>query len=188
MGNRYIKDITRLDLSFFDIKAWYGGENDELKRAIGFGFENTIFVIKKRNVTLYYDEEECEKFYEVLDEKLTEDFFHELCDRFFELIEESRFADSDEEIFDLMIRCGPPLAIFHEISNYPEYGTPSMIRRLMRVRENTQDFIYGLSKKLDLKFETPDSYLFFQGKLIEKPFEDFIKEKDIEIVKWTEKN
>lgn len=179
MGRVYIKEIRKgLHYSFFDVKAWYEGESDELKRILGFGFYNTIFVVKNRNVEFYYDEEECDRFYEILDEKLEEDFFNNLCDGFFELIEASNDAETNAEIFEIMVKCWSALVIFNELSLYPEYGNDFMLRRLVRVRKTTEAFSYELSKRLNLKDETPESYLFFRGELIEKPFEKFLDEMD----------
>lgn len=183
MNKRYIEDISRLGCSFFDIKAWYEGESKELEKEIGFGFYNTIFEVNGGNVTLYYDERECENFYGVLGEKLTEDFFGGLCDNFFKLIEETKFVDSNEKIFELMVKCWPALVIFEELSNYPEYGTDFMIRRLIRVRKSTESFIYELSKRLKLEMQTPENYLFFKGEIINKPFEEFIMDQGIIILK-----
>jgi len=183
MNKRYIKDISRLGGSFFDIKAWWEGESRELEKKIGFGFYNTIFVVKTNNVTLYYDEEECKEFYKILDEKLTEDFFDELCDNFFKLIEETEFVNSDEKIFEFMVKCWPALVIFEELSNYPEYATDSMLRRLIRVRKNTESFSYELSKKLKWEHKMSENYLFFKGEIINNTFEEFLKENEFEIIK-----
>lgn len=183
MNKKYIKDIYRMGCSIFDIKAWYEGESKELEKEIGFGFYNTIFEVNGGNVTLYYDEQECENFYRVLDEKLTEDFFNNLCENFFRLILESEFVNTKEEIFKIMVKCWPALVIFEELSNYPGYGTDSMIRRLIRVRKNTEAFSYELSKRLDLKDESPNNYLFFHEEIINKPFEEFLKENEFEIIK-----
>jgi len=183
MKTRYIEDVMRMSCSFFDIKAWYEGESNELKNVLGFGFYNTIFAVEKGNVTLYYTEKECEEFYKILDKKLTEDFFNNLCDNFFKLMKKSEEILTNQEIFELIIKCWPALVIFEEISNYPGYASDSMLRRLIRVRKSTEAFSYDLAKRLKLKFRTPKNYLFFRGKIINKTFEDFIKENNIEITK-----
>lgn len=187
MNREYVKDISRMGCSIFDIKAWYEGESRELKNKLDFGFYNTMFVIEGENVDLYYDKEECDNFYKILDEKLTEDFFNELCDNFFNLIHESKGINDGGKIFKLMVKCWPALAIFEELSNCPEYGTDSMIRRLIRVRKSTEAFSYELSKRLDLREEVPNNYIFFHGEIINKPFEEFLKENGFEIIKWKEK-
>jgi len=185
MGKRYFKDITRLGNSFFDVKAWYEGESEELKRVLSLGFFNTIFLVENDSICVYYEEEEIENFYKVLDGLLTEDFFNNLCDDFFELIKRAEKVSSSEEIFKIMIESWPALTIFHEISNYPEYANEDMLRRLERVRKTTEDFSYNLSNRLNLSQDTPGHYIFFGGEIINKPFGTFLKENDFEVVNET---
>ena len=181
MEKRYIKGVTRLDLHLFDVLAWHKGESQELEKWLGFGFYNSIFAVEKNNLVVYYDEEECDKFYEILDEKLTEDLFNEICDSFFELIAQSKNAETKEEIFQIIVACWPALVIFEEISNYPEYANEGMLQRLMRVRKNTESFVYDLAKKVESSLDS-HSYVFFQGNVIKAPFEEFIKIKNYKIV------
>lgn len=176
MSQKYIKDISRIGCSFHDIRCWYEGESEELRKVLDFGFYNTLFVVENKNVTAYYDDEECTNFYLSLDEKLTEKFFNDLCDSFLELIEESKRVKSNEEIFNLMVKSWPALAIFHEISNYPDYANEAMLRRLFRIRKATESFSYDLSRRLDLPEKVQESYLFFKGKVINSLFDDFCKE------------
>src|SRR3989344_4978230 len=114
MSRKFIRDISRMNCSIFDIKAWYEGESYELKKYLGFGFYNTIFLV---------------------------------------------------------------------ISNYPEYANNFMIRRLERVRRNTETFSQNLSEKLKWKDESSENYVFFRGEIINKPFIEFINENDFEIIK-----
>ena len=72
--------------------------------------------------TVYYDKEECDKFDEAMDRKLTENLFDKLCDIFFELIREAGSIESDEDIFKITVGCWPTLTIFDEISKYPEWA------------------------------------------------------------------
>ena len=78
----YTKYLER-PCSLFDTKAWYEGESKELEKWFGVGFYNTIFVSNDNIVTIYYDKDECDKFDEAMDKKLTENLFNELCDFFF---------------------------------------------------------------------------------------------------------
>ena len=180
MGNVYIKYITR-EGSLFDIKAWYEGESKEFERWTGFGFYNTIFVSKNGIVTVYYNKEECDKFENILDEKLNEDFFNNLCDDFFGLIEEAGNIKSDEDVYNISVKCWPALTIFDEISKYPEWATDDILRRLIRVRKTTESFHYELSKRATHS-ELPKDYIFFRGELIQKPFKIFTEENNITII------
>ncbi len=141
-------NITRMDLTSFDIRAWKEGEGSELKKWIGFGFYKTKFVNNNGSTTIYYDKKECEEFDRVLDKKLTEELFNEMCDRFYELIEESENTKTDEDIYGITIKCWPIWTILDALSKYPEWGNGVMLRRLIRVREFTESFSYELSKKV----------------------------------------
>jgi len=178
MSEEYIKDISRLGCSFFDICVWYEGESDELKKVLGFGFFNTFFVVEEKNVTSYYNDEECTNFYLILDKKLTEEFFNETVERFFGLIEESKKAETKEEIFNLMVKFWPALAIFHEISNCPEYANEKMLERLFKIRKATESLNYHLSKKINFIENVPEKYIFFKGKIINLSFDEFCKENN----------
>jgi hypothetical protein len=57
-----------------------------------------------------------------------------------------------------------------------------MVRRLIRIRTTTESFAYELEGKRE-KENSHKNYIFFQGKLYFNSFEDFIKEKEIEIIK-----
>ncbi len=176
-GEVYCKCLSRY-CSLNEIKSWNEGESTELEKWLGFGFFNHLFVSNNGKVTLYYNEQEGDKFHEVLKEKLTEELFGSLCDKFFELIEKSKLADSDTEIFNLIIECWPALTIFDEISKYPELAEENMIRRLLKVRKATESFQYSISKRLENKDSIKD-YILFRGELFFQPFADFIKEKNI---------
>ena len=174
---KYKECLTR-ECSLFSIKSWNEGESNELKKWIGFGFFNHIFVSEDGIVTLYYNVEEGDRFHEVLKEKLTEELFHKLCDNFFELLEEFENVKNNDEFYNLSVKCWPALSIFDEISKYPEFATPLMIRRLMRIRKTTESFFYDLEKKLDID-KNPKDYIYYKGDIIEKPFNEFKKEEGI---------
>ena len=70
------------------------------------------------------------------------------------------------------------LAVFHEISNSPEYANESMLRRLFRIRENTESFFHNLSNKLDKNRTFPKNYLFFKGKVFETSLSSFMGKND----------
>lgn len=177
---KYKKDVTRI-CPLFSVKIWYEGESKELEKWVGAGFFNHIFVSKNGVVTLYYDVEECNKFYELLEKVLDEDFFNELCDCFCELIEQKDSVNSNEEIFNLAVKIWPALTIFDEISKDPEWGNDSILRRLMRVRISTESFAYELEDKANVDDSLKD-YIFFQGKVYLDNFDSFCKEKEIEVV------
>ena len=173
----YTKYLER-PCSLFDTKAWYEGESKELEKWFGVGFYNTIFVSNDNIVTIYYDKDECDKFDEAMDKKLTENLFNELCDFFFELIKEAGNIESDEDIFKITVKCWPAFTIFDEISKYPEWATDSMLRRLIRIRTTTETFSYELAGKVK-KQDQLKEYIFFKGNVIIKPLQEFIKENDI---------
>lgn len=170
------------ECSLFNVRSWHEGESTELKKWIGFGFFNHLFKSEKGLVTLYYDLDEANNFDKALDEKLTEEFFDKLCHNFFELIDQERDADTKEEVFNLSVKIWPALTIFDEISKYPGWATPPMLRRLIRVRTSTGSFSYKLSAKVDHS-EYPKDYLFFKGQLIKKPLNIFLKENNFTILK-----
>jgi len=174
--------LTRLDHSLFDIKAWAEGDSLELKKWLGFGFNNHIFRVENGKVILYVDIEEEEEFIKVVKEKLTEEIFDNLCDNFFELIEESKSINSNQEIYDLTVKSWPALTIFDYISKYPEYATESIIRRLTRTRQTTENFSYELSEKVSPEPQ-PENYIFYQNQILQKPFDEFLKENSIKIIK-----
>lgn len=172
---QYYEDITRLDYSLFDVRAWHNGEGDGLKKLINFGFYNTIFVSVNGNVTVYYEKEECDEFYDVLDEVLDEALFNEVCDSLVELT--LLEAENDDDIFELCVRLWPCFTILDIVSKYPEYGNDSMIRRLIRLRGSTESFSYDLVK--DVSGDWPETYIFYKGELVEGDFEEFIKDRGI---------
>ena len=145
----YIKSTIRM-MSLPEIKEWYEGESGGLKKLIGFGFENHLFISENGVVTLYYDNDEGEKFHDVLKEKLTEEFFDEICDKFVEAMEEGS-----------LINAWPMLTVFDEIDNYPELATPEILRRLMRIRSSFHEFFYNLEGKKG----GPKDFILFKGKV-----------------------
>ena len=176
-GEKYCYCIKQDD-SLKDIQAWYLGESKELEKWIGFGFFNHLFISKNKIVRLYYNYEDGENFWKVLNEKLTEDLFHNLCDNLIELIEQSKTTNSEQELFKIYVKCWPAWTIFDEISKYPELATPLMLTRLIRLRKTTEAFSYDLSKRLN-HTNLPEDYILFKGKLFFKPFDDFTKENNI---------
>lgn len=177
--NMYKKSVTR-ECSLFDIKAWYEGEGGELEKLIGIGFFNHIFLSRDGIVTLYYDVEEADRFDEWLDENFTEEFFNELCDNFWELTEKIYFIESNEAVFELTVKMWPALLFFDEFSKYPEWGNDAMIRRLIRIRASTESASYKLANKVIIE-DSPKDYILFKGKIYFQDFDDFCKEKEIEI-------
>ncbi len=175
----YKESVTR-HCSLLDIQIWQRGESEEFKRVTGMGFFNTIFVSENNMATVYYDREEIKKFEQMLEEKLTEEFFDELCDDYLGLIEIGRTIKTHEGITQVLIFTWPAMTIFDEISKYPEWVTETMIKRLKRIRDSTESFHYNLSKKLT-KIESPKDYIFYQGKVYDMNFEDFKIEKGIVI-------
>ena len=145
----YVKSTTRI-MSLPEVEEWYQGESEELKKLIGFGFDNHLFISENGVVTLYYDNDEGGKFHEVLKNILTEEFFDEVCDKFVEAMEESS-----------LIKAWPMLTIFDEIDNYPELATPNMLKRLMRLRTSTHDFFYNLESKKGGRKD----FILFKGKI-----------------------
>ncbi|MFH1787729.1 MAG: hypothetical protein ABH811_02990 [archaeon] len=82
----YIKSVTRM---YFlgTIKEWYHGESEGVKKMLGIGFYNTIYISQGGFVEFYYDEEEIKKFEEVLEKYLDKKTFNNLCDEFMRKIE-----------------------------------------------------------------------------------------------------
>lgn len=175
----YCKSIKRPS-SLTDIKAWYIGESCELKKYIGQGFFNHIFVSEKDIVRLYYNYNEEERVWNALQQKITEDFFNELCNNFFQLIEQSEKTNSHDELFNITVKCWPTWTIFDYISKYPELVTNTTIRRLIRIRKTTEAFSFELSDRMNHE-NSPSHYIFFKGNIIEKPFEHFLNENNMVI-------
>ncbi|MBI4116123.1 hypothetical protein HY449_00080 [Candidatus Pacearchaeota archaeon] len=180
MVKRFKEDVTRQS-TFIGLRAWHEGESKELEKWIGFGFFNHIFLFKNGMLTLFYDVEEGDKFHEVLKEKLKEDFFDRLCEHFFEFVKKGKTANSNSEIYEILVRLWPAFTIFDELSKYPEIGNGYMIRRLIRLREHTESFSYELENRINE--EEQKNCIFFQGKIFETSLEQFINEKGFEVVK-----
>jgi len=175
----YCKSIQRPS-SLTDLKAWHLGESEELKKWLGLGFFNHIFISKKDLVTLYYDIKEEEKVWDYLKQKLTSDFFNELGNYFFELIEQSKETNSHEKLFNITVRCWPAWTIFDYVSKFPEIASQDIIRRLIRIRKTTEAFSYELSNRMKHEI-SPDYYLFFKGEILSTPFREFILKNNIVI-------
>ena len=95
------------ECSLFDVRAQHEGESIEIKKWIGVGFFNHLFQSEKGLVTLYYNMDEANNFEKALDKKLTEEFFDKLCHNFFELIDQEKDADTDEKVFNLLVKIWP---------------------------------------------------------------------------------
>ena len=175
----YRKSVVRPG-SLFSVKAWYEGESSELKKWIGFGFFNHLFLSKNEMVRLYYEVKEGYMFDKILDERLNEELFDRLCDNLCEQISKAEDAETDDEIYEIVVKCWPSLTIFDEISKYPEYASESMLRRLIRIRKATESFSYEIEEKIDTA-NMPKNFIFFRGGLIKKPFKEFIHENKISI-------
>ncbi len=173
----YCRSILR-SYHLKDVQAWNEGESTELKKWFGFGLFNHLFISEKRMVRLYYNYEEGEEFWNLLENNLTEELFNQLCDHLFDLIEQSKLTDSKDKLFKIAVQCWPVWAVFAELSNYPELATELMMRRLLRVRRSTESFSYELSKRMEDK-SLPENYILFKGRLLFKPTEDFFKENNL---------
>ncbi|MDP2947306.1 MAG: hypothetical protein Q8N88_04260 [Nanoarchaeota archaeon] len=160
-----------MNYSLEDIKAWFIGESEELKKWIGEGYFNHIFVVENNNVTVYYDNEEAEKVWRALEKNFSEEFFDKLCDFYFEQIE-----NQNPDNFEILVKIWPALSIFDEISKYPEdFANEYILRRLIRIRKSTQNFYYRLLNKNP----QPKNYIFFKGNIFNHPLEEFVKLNDI---------
>ncbi|MFW9872046.1 MAG: hypothetical protein ACFFG0_03015 [Candidatus Thorarchaeota archaeon] len=152
--NTHIEVTSRM-YSLDGIKEFYIGESIELKRRWGVGFFNTIYVSKNGTVTFYYDKKEIEEFENALEKYLDEETFNDECDRFMELIYKPNIK---------LRKLVPSLTIFNEIDQYPEWLEEDYrndcLRRLKRIRENTESKFYELMKKGGQK-----NYVYYKGKL-----------------------
>lgn len=128
-----------------NLESWRIGESDELKKWIGFGFYKSKFTLKNRVLTIEYNDKEIIEFDKALEKYLDEELFDKMCDRFFKLIELSK----TESNFEIEVKCMPILTIFDEISKYPQWANERMMRRLIRVRQSTHEFIYKLNSPSD---------------------------------------
>jgi len=88
-----------------------------------------------------------------------------MCDCYCELIEKAKLVNG-WRLRELLVEIWPILCIFQEGSLYPEFVDDFDLRRLMRIRENTESFVYELFGKLE-KEEEPEKYYFFQGDVVE---------------------
>lgn len=163
MKDEYIKVVTRWE-SLFDIKAWWEGESKELEKWLGIGLYKTLFVSQEGVVNVYYNKEEGEAFYEKLKEKLNEEFFDELCDDFLKLTEQIDKVNSNQEIYNLMVKMWPALTIFDEISKHSHIASQTILNRLMRIRKNTESLFYELSEKVKWDNQ-PKDFIVMNGKL-----------------------
>ena len=163
MTQKFVEEVTRM-LNLFDARAWHHGQSAELEKLIGVGFFNHMFVSKNGVVTLYYDAEEGDIFYEKLRQRLTDEFFDEVCDDFAELTTQIDNVNTNKEVFDLSAKMMPALLIFDEIDTCPEIASENILRRLMRIRTSTEALSYELANKAVLK-EQPKDFILFKGDL-----------------------
>ena len=160
----FVKDITRMNLPFSNVKIWAKGEGDELKKWMGFGFYNHLFISEDKNVTLYCDKKECDLFYEFLEKKLNGELFNNLCFEYFKLIDEAKEVCSDEELFFILVRLWPMLTIFQEVSLYPDLVSEEDLSRLIRIRKNTESLVYSLFGRLREEEES-SNYYYYRNKV-----------------------
>ncbi len=163
LAKEYYYELTRINESLTSIKVWYMGESEELKKLIGVGMYNTIFISLNNNVTVYYDSEEAENFHNVLKKTITDGFFDELCDRFFILISEIKEIKNEKEMFEVLSKYFSILSIFDELSKYPEIASDYIIRRLNRVRKNTESQFYSFIESLE-SLNEPENYIYYRNK------------------------
>ena len=105
--------------------------------------------------------------------------FNDVCDSFAELT--MLEAESNDEIFELSVKLWPCMTILDMVSRYPEYGNDSMIRRLIRLRKSTESFSYDLVRNVE--GDWPETYIFYQGEIVEKPLEEFMVEKGFGLIR-----
>lgn len=158
---KHIKSCTRF-CSLSQIKAWHIGESEHLKKVLGIGFENTLFISKNNLVDFYYHPNEAEEFEKEL-EKVGKEEFGEICTDFMLLIDEIQNCETDEQKLDLFAKMIPALTIFNEFDEYPEYMERDMERRLMRVRLYTESKPYELLK--DIGKDDPKDFIYFKGRV-----------------------
>ena len=162
----FIKDCTRM-MSLWDVRMWHEGQTKELKKLIGVGMDNSLFVSEKGTVIIYYNEPEGLLVFNKIKELLTDEFFDNICDNFYELVEEIDSTTNIADIFRLGTMMIPALIVFDEIDNCSEIATPYIKRRLKRIRESTHEKSYDLSKKVpaSLIMDYPKDYMFWKGKV-----------------------
>lgn len=155
------KSVTR-DFNLAQLKAWYIGEKDYLKKMLGVGFENTLYVSENYQVTFYYDAKEVKEFERALEE-IREVEFGEICTDYMLMIEKIKECKTDEDKLLLSSKLVPALTIFSEFDEYPVYMEGDMARRLMRVRTSTEAKPYELLK--DVGNNEPKDYILFKGEV-----------------------
>lgn len=156
------KSVTR-KFNLTQLKAWYVGEKDYLKRVLGVGFENTIYVCENNQVTFYYEDIEVKKFEIVLETLIGEEEFNDIVDNYMMFIDEIPKCKIDGEKLLLFSKLVPALTIFNEFDEYPEYMEEDMTRRLMRVRTSTEAKPYELLDGVGSK--EPKDFILFKGEV-----------------------
>lgn len=145
----YYYDCTRLGFTKLDVKAWKEGEGDELKKWLGVGLYKTKFIFNNGNVVSYNNIEECNELDNALDENLTEELFDAMCNNYFELIKEAENTEDKKVLYNIAVKCWAIQTVFDILDNYPIFGTDGMLRRLMRIRTNYQDWGYKLAERMN---------------------------------------
>lgn len=161
MNNNYIYGTQRQG-GLLDNKAWYKGESEYLKKLIGAGFYNSLYICEDGLVISYYLEDEIKKFDEAL-EQMSEAKFNNVCDDFMQLINKMSDCKTDKEKLELFSKMTPALTIFFEFDNCPEYMNEDMARRLMRVRTNTESKPYEFLKNVG--DNEPKDFILYKGKV-----------------------
>ncbi len=154
-------------MSLWDVRMWHKGQTSELKKVIGVGMDNSLFISENGTVTIYYEESEGQLVFDRINNLLTDDFFDILCENFYGLADKVDSTTKSKDLFELGIRMMPALIIFDEIDNCPEIASDYIRRRLMRIRTATQEKAYDLSDKVpaSLIADFPKDYIFWKGKV-----------------------
>ncbi len=146
---RYKQSISR-EGSLIGFQAWNQGDSMELKNWLGFNFEKHYFVNYNGLITLFYEENEGEKFYNILTEKILKgDFFDLLVKNFVNNVNKGRKMLKKElskeeivEMYNLTIKCWPAVTIFDELSNYPKLVNMEALDKLLEIRKEYGEFMY----------------------------------------------
>ena len=120
----YEETTTRLGMTSEGAMAWAKGE------AL-LGLNNSLFICEKGKLIQYVDSEEGKIFYEYVIE-LADEEFNIICEDFFKALHEKDLEKMHKG-----------LAIFNELDEY-NLGSPHIKRRLMRIRESTENEAYDI--------------------------------------------
>ena len=143
MTEYFEKSVTRLGMNSESAMAWAKGEAK-------LGLNNSLFICRNGKLIQYVDSEEGLVFHEDV-EKITDDKFNLICEDFFKAVK-----DKDLETMHI------GLAIFNELDEY-NLGSPHIKRRLLRVRESTENEAYTF------KLGGSKDFIIYKCKLYEEP-------------------